>query len=319
MADKIDGKCFRDAMAREGVNAKQLQRLAKRGGQNISLRAISRYRESGTHGVRAGTVLVLAEVLKTDPDYLRGIKSRDSEEVVSPLLNETRWKVRMPMAIRNSYQLAAWRYRVPVSCILELGPLLFEVFAEQCQTERKLRLSQLRAAYDARLSLRPHVQHLPIRASADGTAEAIFHAEEASIEQRDLFGELLWKDARVRDETFDSDFDDDQRNPFAAFLLGLVADLGCRIEVEGISMTEARYKIGSDLALALAGGDEDLAASILDGSIPLHELQQNLISREAAEARVAWLRARAEEHAVKLRKELPDIFSDIALSAGDPT
>lgn len=319
MADKINGKCFRDAMARERVGAKRLQSLAKKAGQDISLRAISRYREEGTHGVRAGTVSVLAEVLKVDPDYLRGTKPRDADEAMPPLLHETRWKVRMPTAIRNAYQLAAWRYRVPVSCVLELGPLLFEVFAEQCQAERRLRLTQLREAYEARLSLRPHVKHLPIRASADGTAEEIFHAEEASIERRDLFGQLLWEDARIRDETFDSDFDDDRRNPFAAFLLGLVANLGSNVDVDGISMTEARYKIGADLARAVAGQNEDLADSILDGSIPLHELPQNLLSRESTEECLAWLRARADEQAAKLRELLPDLIDDAAASVGEGT
>lgn len=311
MTDQIMPERFMRAMGRKRLTAKQVQRLAKNAGHEISLRAISRYR-SGTapQGVRAGTVELLAKALGVGPDYLRGVApDTDAEDAPSTFLAETRWTVRLPTTVRNAYSLVAWRYGIPVSCVVELAPLVFMLMAEKSLSVRRVHLQELERAYEARLAVRKNAQHLPIRAAADGTAEQIYAAEAGSIEQRDLFGEKLWNDQRICDETFDSDFDDELRNPFAVFLHGLVQELDAPAKVEGITATHAAYALCPDIALAVAGGDETLSEGILDGSIPLHEMPHDLLSRAASRDRMEWLRAKAADHVNRLRQDHPALFA----------
>jgi hypothetical protein len=56
------------------------------------------------------------------------------------------------------------------------------------------------------------------------------------------------------------------------------------------------YKVCSEEAHRLAGGDTDLAELILDGHVPLHQMPKDLWDFRARERRLEWLRTKAEEY-----------------------
>jgi transcriptional regulator with XRE-family HTH domain len=313
MKRRVDPERLNAAMARKGLSVKGLARKASSAEHTISERTISRLRsgkEAG--GVRLQTIEALASALDMEPGRLTGeLPAPDADQPESSVFPETRWNIRLPTAIRNAYSLVAIRYRIPAARIVELAPLIFLLMAEQSLTSRKHRLKEMREAFAARQELAWQARHLPLEAAFDGALEDIYDAEQSSIDQRDLFAEALLGDEKLRTAQFYDDYDEEEHNPFAAFLRVLAVELGAPevpIEVGKVSRDGAQYKLCREHALALADGDEALADNILDGSLPLHELPSELRRGDTKSARLEWFRQKAAE-----RHEASRQCSNVAL------
>ncbi len=301
MKQRVDPERLRDAMARKGLSVKALARKASSGEHKISERTIARLRsgkEAG--GVRLQTIVALAAALDMQPGILTGeLPAPNADPPESAFFPETRWNIRLPKAIRAAYNLVAIRYRVPPARIVELAPLVFLLMAEQSLASRKQRLDEMRKAYAARQKLAEQVRHLPLNAAFDSELEGIYEAEKSSIDQRDLFAEALLDDKRLRMAQFYEDYDEDRHNPFAAFLRALAGELDApeaSTDIYTVSRYRAEYTLCSEHALVLADGNETLAADILDGSIPLHDLPSEFRRGDAKAARLEWFRQKAAEH-----------------------
>lgn len=113
-------------------------------------------------------------------------------------------------AIHASFRLAAERYGIGVSDVMEVAPLLFVIAAEGSLMERGRRLDTARA--EAESAGRALTDKAPYLGRA---VEAAIRNEEKSIAENDIFGRLVRSDA---DE-------DDDRGPFARYLRDLAKDL----------------------------------------------------------------------------------------------
>lgn len=116
-------------------------------------------------------------------------------------------------------------------------------------------------------------------------------------------------------EHFDQN-SDETANPFAALLHRQRDETGAPASIEAISKHQAAYTVCADFARTLAGGHEDLADAILDGSIPLHDCPSLLLRREALDGRVGWFRQKLEEHWRRVDDELGDLDLGIDAPAG---
>ncbi len=90
------------------------------------------------------------------------------------------------------------------------------------------------------------------------------------------------------------DYDADQNNPFVSSLREEATDPDIAA-ITGFSRSEVDYRVCRADALKRAGGDERLAAVILDGWAQLHNMPAELLEEEAAEGWVVWLRKIADE------------------------
>ena len=313
MKQRVDPERLSAAMARKGLSVKGLARKASSGGHTISERTISRLRsgkEAG--GVRRQNIEALAAALDMQPGNLTGeLPAPGADLPESPLFPETRWNIRLPTAIRNAYSLVAIRYRVPAARIVELAPLVFLLMAEQSLASRRQRLKEMRDAYAARQALAEQARHLPLNAAFDAVLDDIYAAEQSSIDERDLFADALLNDRRLTAVEFYEDYNEDEHNPFAAFLRSLAVELvalEAPIEVDKVSRDRTEYRLCREHALVLADDDEALADDILDGSLPLHELPSEFRRDETKAARIEWFRRKAAERHEALRQ-----CSDVAM------
>ncbi len=88
---------------------------------------------------------------------------------------------------------------------------------------------------------------------------------------------------------------------------------GPSIETFGRHWTS--YKVCDEYAMKLAGGDEELAESILNGHVLLHEIPRQLLRTDAIVARQAWLREERDRFKASIPEPPADIFDEIAKSA----
>jgi hypothetical protein len=190
----------------------------------------------------------------------------------------------------------ARRYGIPPARLVELAPLLFLLTAEQSLASRRRRLKEMQDAYSARQALALQARHLPLQAAFDSLLNDIYAAEQSSVDQRDLFADMLPDDRRLTATQFYEDYEEDEHNPFVAFLRSIADELvasDARIEIDTVSHASIKYKLCREQALALTDGDEAMAEDILEGSLPLHELPSEFRRDEAKSGRIEWFRQKA--------------------------
>jgi len=196
--------------------------------------------------------------------------------------------VRVHPAIRNAFELAARRYRVSVPTIARLAPLLFVILAEASLRHRSGKADECRAKIDA---LEEAASELPY--SGISVWDENLRWEEDAIRDKDVFGGQL---PNAGGDGWDSD------NPFATYLEALAAKYAAGdVTIDAIGPTSANYRVCRLAALALAGGEQELADSFLSGGGLIHQMLRGL-SQEERIARMRDLQVSGRE----IEEEIPD-------------
>jgi transcriptional regulator with XRE-family HTH domain len=300
---RFDGKAFGARVValqkQQGVTNEELARR-----QRCSLRSVERLRSGAMkRPPKPDNLERLAKALNTSPDVLLGKAPLPDKQDAGRLLADlgyTSFTLLMPPEKRNALALTALRYRVTPTFVLKLAPLLFDIAARQSLRARKESIEDVERRQAAVREMQSRVPHLPSLATcAHHAQDAALAAEERSIAAHDLFADSVRADKSLNDYWLEDDFN--APNPFQAFLSRLAEEAGCGAQIEEVARNEEpRFTILRDEALSFAGGDEELAESILDGSIPLSELPKGLHAQERLPDRLAWLRVKRDEALAKL-------------------
>jgi hypothetical protein len=161
-----------------------------------------------------------------------------------------------------------------------------------------------------------HFSHLGGRFLHDWQAEEVEVLEEASIRKRDLRASHVLGSDSIEDAFVPLDYDEECDNPFVGHLKRRIQAVQ-RDGAEAPSIDvwpiwrSPTYDIGSQEALVVAQGDEELARAILTGAIPLARLPKSLRVPDAEEARLAWMRQQKAQHDEKLQELLGDLLIDV--------
>jgi hypothetical protein len=236
----------------------------------------------------------LAAVLGVDVAVLTGeapMPAPDEDAEPSATHGVSTLKVRIKSTAYNALVSNEMRYRVPVPTQVELAALLFHVVAQRSLRHRREALEEISAKEEALRAAgdeaAPHLPPLVLR----GFAEDALAEEETSIEEEDLFGERHFEHSELCG-LFE---DPSGRNPFAAQIRRLAEVLSEDERAVGVEKEEVDYRINRPQAMAIAGGDKELAEAVLDGRVSL-EGMRNLLAEERREDRVAELRRRFNEY-----------------------
>ncbi|MBU6497182.1 MAG: helix-turn-helix transcriptional regulator [Rhodospirillales bacterium] len=294
MRKPIDGLRVKALREQQKFTQKELAERAK-----ISVDSLSRIENSRQSGKASRTVDGLAGALGVPFDVLTG--DAPMPEATKPEGSGDRYQinVRVDGAIRNAFSLAAMRYKISASQIIELAPFLFVVAAEQSLRRRRAHVAEVQAALNKaeELSNASRSYLLSNLAYVVGSSPYL-DAERVSIESRDLRAERLDEVLRShlleRYDTVEESYDDARDNPFVVSLRESADGLGIG-EIDRFWPGETEYCICRAEAVAFAGGDEEIAEFILDGSILIREVPVELLKKGAEGPRTAWLRAKAEE------------------------
>jgi len=269
----------------------------------VSVDSLSRIENGKQSGNRTSTREALAKALRVEPEVLTGERTPPPRPKEGPQLGadtgEYQINVRVDGAVRNAFSLAALRYRIRPARMIELAPLLFVLAAEHSLERRRAKLRAVEEAFDRAEDAAACFPHLPKTiAPALELGDAI-RAERDSIARRDLLAETLDDHLYQLCGTQKDDYDPEQDNPFVANLKEEATEPDIAA-ITCFSSARVDFEVCRGDALKLVGGDERLAAGILEGWAPLHEmpndLQKGFISAEAPEEPFAWLRAKADEH-----------------------
>ena len=299
---KVDPAVLQRLRKAKRWSQEELAEKTRSDGQpKIDKQTISRLERGERAKTRSRTIRQLARALSVDPAVLTGDGptpniSRDR----SALDTRSQLNVRVATAPRNALNLVAWRYRVEPSQIVELAPFLFVWAAEESLRRRQERLSTLDRTLDETKALGAQLCHLSPQINIFSYADDAIAAEQSSINERDLFGSSIKLDLIG----VGPDFDTDIQNPFAMFLRELVSSLGNVATFDKWSGSwSPAYRVCSEEAAALVGGDRDRADEILRGLVALNEMPKEIRKPEMAEERTEWVRAKAEEY----RKEMAEL------------
>jgi transcriptional regulator with XRE-family HTH domain len=286
----LRGRLSQDELAKKaGVNKQTIYRLEKE-----------------RRPIRPGTLARLSRALAVEPDVLTGEKPLpNTGQGSSEPADDSTYYVKAPLdaSTRNAFSLAALRYGIPVSLIVELAPLLFVLLAEGSLKERRERIEELESAFDSISSLNPKFPHLPPHITYAGDADETIQAEKASIAARDIYADKI-----PREIYWDNEIEYELNNPFARYLRELSASTGGVANPDELSSGRfAGYEVCREQAITLAGGDESLAGEILNGSVVIHKIPRELLKKTAD--RVEWIRSalapilKAREESRKSSKE----------------
>jgi transcriptional regulator with XRE-family HTH domain len=242
---------------------------------------------------RDHTIEQIAKALKVDPRVLTGEAaapdvSRDNE----PPTPKDRLNVTICTETRNALHLTALRYNISQQQIVELAPFLFCWAAEASLRQRRDKIMQVERAYENLQNLEQDLPHLP---ASNFTYAEVIAVERQSIENRDLFAIWIQNGDTVLDGTFSRFSDMD--NPLAMFLGNLAQTMGSVATFEECSWDELPvYRVCSDEAADLVGGDKDRADDILNGYVSLSEMPREIRDFAMFEERADWVRTKADEY-----------------------
>jgi transcriptional regulator with XRE-family HTH domain len=283
---KIDPQILKRLREAQGWTQEKLAESTQ-----IDKQTISRLERGDQSKTRRRTIEQLAHALNVAPEVLTGERPAP-EESFDPRLQ---LDVQVAAGTSNALTLAALRYHVKTSQIVELAPLLFVWAAEESLRQRREQISAFGEKLDEVKALGRRLPHLsPPDWELVRDPEDAVMAEQRSIEKRDLFGRLV--DAEIPDRNWGERDFDDLDNPFAVFLKRLVEPFG---EVAGFlgwgGQIQPFYRICPEEAADLVGGDRDAAADILAGFVDLSEIPREYREAGMAEERAEWVRSTAAE------------------------
>jgi transcriptional regulator with XRE-family HTH domain len=297
MTQTIDLSRIRPLAEAKGIrSAKELaRRLGLKPGQNGEVnrtvyRLWSGRLEKGKQHLRLRAVSLekLAAVLGVDVAVLTGeapMPAPDEDAEPSAADGVSTLKVRINAAAYNALVSNEMRYRVPVRTQVELAALLFHVVAQRSLRHRRDALEKIETTLEAlRVLGRDAAPHLMSPAAQSVDAEAALNDEHESIEAEDLLAERSYSAGGW-----------DKPNPLALEVSRLALVLPEDERAVGVEKEEVDYRINRPQAMAIAGGDEELAAAVLDGRVSL-EGMRNLLAEERRDDRVAELRRRLQAY-----------------------
>ena len=271
--------------------------LAKQAG--ISKDALSRLELGKLRGTAQRTQTALARALNVVPAVLTGDEEIPSipASASEPKWDAPRdqWNIRVDSAVRNAFALTALRYRIPVTRIIEAAPYLFVAAAERSLERRRVRLKAVEEALNRADAAAEAFPHLPRTIASDAMAAGAIHAEQELIANRDLLAEQISDRLFVLDGPVRYDYDPDEHNPLVVSLQEEAPDPELAT-ITRFSKTDIESQVCPAEAMKLADGNTDLAVGILHGWAPLYEMPRDLLSEDAVEGRLAWLRTKASEH-----------------------
>jgi transcriptional regulator with XRE-family HTH domain len=316
---KINGECVKALRTKGGFSQKQLAGKVKVDPGNVS-----RWERAEIHHVRRDTFGKLCMVLNATEAEICGDERLPENGAAPQAPPKGQMNLSVDTACRNALNLVAMRYGVKPRQIVEAAPLLFFVAAEKSLHERRERLDALRAEVDARREkritwatskfsaekldkLREEMEAILDKAEV---AERWLDDEEASIEERDLFGSvngdyvglLDWEDYGSLFCLEDNRFADD-----LSYMLEAV-----RPEPEPVRWKPGRapsYRICPEEAAALVGTDQEAVECILSGNVALHEMPRKVRESSPAE-RAKWVLSeprRLAAEAQRLAAEAQDL------------
>jgi transcriptional regulator with XRE-family HTH domain len=274
--------------------ANQCQTVA---GCKVTIDSLSRIERGKQTGSRPSTRGALAKALGVEPGVLTGEKTLppESSGQSAPQADTGEYQIlsRVDGAVRNAFSLVVLRYGIPRPRIIELAPLLFVLAAERCLGWQRAKLKAVEEALDQVETAAAGLHHLPKTIAPSFEATEPLQAAKRSVAQLDLLAERLSDDLYSIWGPQKDDYDVDQDNPFVSSLRREATNPDIAT-ITAFSRRAVDFQVCRADALKLADGDERLAAGILDGWAPLHEIPE-LIREEATEERLAWLRERAAE------------------------
>jgi transcriptional regulator with XRE-family HTH domain len=264
--------------------------LAKQAG--VSKQTVYRLEKGQQSGNRQKSVKGLCEALGVDADVLSGqAPLPPSDRPSSEPSDDSRYQlnVRLDGAVRNAFSLVALRYKIPISRIVELAPLLFVLAAERSLDRRRANLVKLVALFAQGDELRRNFWHLPDSIMRGFEADRAIEEEAKSIENLDIFG------LAISDDIFNGEvYDEAEDNPFVAWLKEQLDERKDIAEVSYFDRGSTSYRVCRRDASVLTGGDQEFAERILEGWVLLHEMPRELLEKGATSARTEWLRAKLE-------------------------
>jgi transcriptional regulator with XRE-family HTH domain len=292
---KIDQDILKRLRSAKGWSQEQLAENTKfQGFPKIDKQTISRLERGDREKTRGRTIEQLARALKVEPDVLTGEAPLPELEVESEPIQKSQLNVRVSRAARNALHLVAQRYvGLEPSQIVELAPFLFCWVAEASLRQRRERLKQLENATETTRKLEREIFDVTLAQPeppemSDFLTEQIMR-ENQSIELGDIFGGF-------RHEDPDHFLDVNAMDPFSVFLGDLVADFPDISFERWFSEGTPSYVVCPEAAARLVGGDKDIAAMILRGSVLLNEMPKEIRGREMTKERAEWVRAKAGEY-----------------------
>jgi transcriptional regulator with XRE-family HTH domain len=311
---KIDPVVLKRLRTAKGWSQEKLAENTKTEGfPKIDKQTISRLERGDGGNTRGRTIEQLARALKVEPAVLTGAAPSPELELQGDPNPKSQLNVRVSRAARNAMTLVSQRYPgVNPSQIMELAPFLFCWAAEASLRHRQARLVELENAVGIVQKLERALFEVSFAdfnnsERTDLLTEQITR-ENRSIELGDIFGDFQQEDP-------DHFLDVNAIDPFSGFLSDLVAEFPDISFERWFCDGSPSYVVCSEEAAQLVGGDRDLAAFILNGSVLLNEMPKEIRSNVTAwlagrppgleiEARVEWVRTKAEEYAKQFQSSM---------------
>lgn len=281
---------------------------------------ITRIENGKTDSSNKVTVARIAEALRCNPEAL----ATPPELEKNGSLFGGRFAIPQEMSgsAHNALVLTALRYGESAETILELAPLLFDLVARESLKARQGCLARLREHRAGVASMEAEYSHLAGRLFNDWRAEEIEDAEEKALRKSDLRGETILHDTDIEDYFFPNDYDEECDNPFIVHLRDRFCQLEDGKELPAIEAwprwRSPAYETCRTEALAIAGGEEDLADAIVDGVIRIASIPKHLRGSDAIDERKAWIRNRISEHSARLAEIIGDLNLDMDILGDEP-
>ena len=286
---------------------------------HLNKQTVYRLENGRVSRIRAATVEKLCKALKVAPDVLAGkMPIPDGDGPTREPVEGDKYQVpgRVDGSTRNALSLVARRYRIPITRIVELAPLLFALAAEQSLERRRSKLAELEAHFDHEDSLRENFPHLPMTIAPSFEAADTIDEEKKSVADRDILGSGLSDHIFERFGPIQESYDAAEHNPFVTYLKEASSKYSSVIEIKsfhGHGLTN--YVVCREDAMKLAGGDEVIAHGILVGWVQLHEIPRELLKDDAITKRMEWMRPRVEAG----QKQVDEFWDEITQDLGEKT
>lgn len=240
----------------------------------VDKKTIRRIEAGQQQAVRTSTVARLAAALGVSSEVLTGQAPlpAESEPARAQPSNDGNYpiNVRVTGAVRNAFSLVHMRYQVPFARIVELAPFLFVLAAEASLERRRAKLSELRKAFNQAGDLESEFPHLP--SSLSSRSDEFMAAEEKSISDHDIWGDTLPdRIFQGNEPPIEPDYEESKHNPFVVYLQEATRAYADIASIRGFSRSSSDFDVCREDALELAGNNEELAKSFVDGKVILHK------------------------------------------------
>ena len=312
----INAEALNIQMKQVGLNQNA---LAEKSG--VSAKTIGRILKGG-HKSNPATANRIVDALNTTPEALAtppdDARRRDADECMKNLgFHRVSFYIEEQTAL--NFALLEHRYGLPALEVIKAAPLFATILAEMSLADRRKRLEQYGAAFDAAMDAAP--QHLKgaFRATNDvGDAVA---AEEESIAANDLGGRIIDSDEWVERSYTDETGIEETRDLFAEFLQRLVSDHGLKeIGIIGGAADNLSYDVFSDTLERLTNGDYWAGFALLHRHTRIRDIPEDMRGEGHAVERAEWLAARVPEAARKAHEDwIASMPSLDDLGLGDTT